>query len=76
MNEGQMSVWLRNALLLGALVAGVLITRLVPTYHETARKVTYPSKPASVSKSDSGASHDVSGVDVNLRHIALIGGIS
>jgi hypothetical protein len=76
MNEGPMSIWFRNAMLLGALVAGVLVTRLVPTYHAPEHSVTYRSKPASVSKANSGTSGGVSGVDVNLRHIALIGSIS
>ncbi len=44
--------WRNNALMLGALAAGMIATQLMPSYEEHMGKVTYPSAAASRSDAE------------------------
>jgi hypothetical protein len=45
MNEGRKK-WLHNAMLLGALAAGIVTARMMPAYEQHVGTVTYPSRAA------------------------------
>jgi len=63
---------LSSVLLLLALAAGSVTTHFVPEYHERTTVRTHQSARASDSDSSSDAASDVTGVDVDLRHLSVI----
>jgi hypothetical protein len=69
MTNGQLNNWLSYALLMGSLAAGGVMTQLMPAYHGPEHTVTYPTK-ASITKASNNSPSDVSGVDVDQRHLA------
>lgn len=64
--------WFRTTLLLSALAAGGLATLFVPGYQEMAATTEKPTPPASVRQVRGNASSDVTGIDVDLRHLKLV----
>lgn len=72
----------QTAMILGALVAGALVTRFVPERHPFAAYVppthviptTAVFKHANAGKQDT--SRDLTGIDVDVRRLALLGRIS
>jgi hypothetical protein len=69
MSEGHLNNWVRTGLLLAALAAGTVATQFVPKYQEASRTITYPSKAATVTNSNSH--QGVSGVDVDEHRLTL-----
>jgi hypothetical protein len=84
MNMTSKTSTIQTALILGALVAGGLVTRLVPERHPFAAYVppthviptTAVFKHANAGKPAHDASRDLSGIDVDVRRLALLGRIS
>ncbi len=84
MNQSQKTSYLQIALILGALAAGAVVTRVIPEVRPMAAYVqhtqTIPTaavfKHASVKKTSHDASRDLTGIDVDLRRLALLGRIS
>ena len=84
MNCSQKNSYVHVGLILAALVAGAVVTRIVPERMPLAAYVphleTIPTtavfKSASVKKASHDASRDLTGFDVDLRRIALLGRIS
>ena len=84
MNPSQKKSYVQIALILGALAAGGVMTRIVPERVPLAAYVphldTIPTtavfKSASVKKTSHDASRDLSGIDVDVRRLALLGRIS
>jgi hypothetical protein len=74
MNRLVNAAWIRPVLLLCALGAGGVMTQLVPSYQDIAAK-----REAATSQSREARrnmSHGVTGVDVDLRHLTLVGCIA
>jgi hypothetical protein len=84
MNPSQKSSYVQMALILGALVAGGIMTRIVPERVPLAAYVphldTIPTtavfKSASNKKPTHDASRDLSGIDVDVHRLALLGRVS
>jgi hypothetical protein len=70
MNRYLENRWLRNAALLGALVAGGLMTQLIPTYEELASLRNKPMPPAAESPETSP--RDMTGIDVDQRQLRFV----
>jgi hypothetical protein len=67
--------WLRMTLLLGALTAGALLTRIVPTYEEMAALRDRPTPPAA-SEVRTNQPSDMTGIDVDQRHLKFVQSIA
>jgi hypothetical protein len=65
----------RSLLLLTALSAGALTTLFVPPYRELAFMPEDASETASAPTSPGRNSSDVTGIDVDLRHLRIVGSI-
>jgi hypothetical protein len=84
MNTSQTNSRLQIALILGALVAGGLVTQVVPeriplagyVQHTDTIPTTAVFKSASAKKPKHDASRDISGIDVDFHRLALLGRIS
>ncbi len=83
MNSCQKTSYVQIALILGALAAGALMTRIVPERMPLAAYVppqTIPTtavfKHASTKKASHDASSDLTGIDVDVRRLAMLGRIS
>ena len=84
MNSSQKTSYLQISLILGALAAGGLMTLIVPeriplagyVQHRDMIPTTAVFKSASAKKASHDASRDLSGIDVDVRRIALLGRIS
>ena len=82
MNLTSKSTRFQTALILGALLAGAIATRFVPERHPFAAYVPHTNvipttavfKHANTSQRD--ASGDLTGIDVDVRRLALLGKIS
>lgn len=82
MNTSTNSSKLQTTMILGALVAGALVTRIVPERHPLAAYVpsthviptTAVFKHANASQRD--GSRDLTGFDVDVRRLALLARIS
>ena len=83
MNSSQKTSYVQIAFILGAMAAGALMTRIVPERSPLAAYVppqTIPTtavfRHASVKKASHDVSRDLTGVDVDVRRLALFGRIS
>ena len=84
MNRSQKTTYIQTGLILAAMAAGALMTRIVPERRPLAayRPVTHviPTtavfKSASVKKDSHDRWRDLTGVDVDLRRLALLGRVS
>jgi hypothetical protein len=72
MNRYLQFTWFRNGLLLVALAAGGLLTQVMPTYEEMAALRTPPAAPTAASKERARSSGDVTGIDVDQRHMKTV----
>jgi hypothetical protein len=80
----QKASYVQIALILAAMVAGGIVTRIVPDRIPLAAYVphldkipaTAVFKSASTKKASHDASRDLSGIDVDLRRLAMLGRIS
>lgn len=69
--------WFRFMLLLGALAAGLLLTKAVPTYEEMAATRERPTVPASsATQPRANKSSNVTGIDVDQRHLQFVRSIA
>lgn len=64
--------WIRTTLLLSALAAGGLATLFVPAYEEMAATTEKPTPPASVRHVRGNTSGDMTGIDVDRRHMKIV----
>ena len=84
MNCSQKTSYLQIALILGALIAGTVMTRVIPEVHPMAAYVqhtqTIPTtavfKHANSQKASHDASRDLTGIGVDVRQLMLLGRIS
>lgn len=84
MNPSQKTSYMQMALILGALAAGGVMTRIVPERVPLAAYVphldmiptTAVFKSASAKKASHDASRDLSGIDVDVHRLALLGRVS
>lgn len=84
MNPSQKSSYLQMGLILAALVAGGVMTRIVPERMPLASYVpqldmiptTAVFKSASIKKAGHDVTRDLSGIDVDVHRLAMLGRIS
>jgi hypothetical protein len=69
--ETHKNSWINNALLLGALVAGVFTAQFVPSYQEHVGKITYPSRAAAKSDAPNDTSPGYTQTPHQDRHTTL-----
>jgi hypothetical protein len=84
MNCSQKNSYRQIAMILGALVAGTVVTRVIPDVHPIAAYVqqtqTIPTnavfKHANAKQASHNASRDLTGIDVDAHRLALLGRVS
>ncbi len=68
--------WVRTALLLCALAAGALVTKIIPTYEEMAELRNRPATPSAASKASHEQANAVTGIDVDRRQLTFVESIA
>jgi len=84
MISSQKKSYIQTALILAAMAAGALVTRIVPERVPLAAYVPHTQpipttavfKHASLKKSTHDASRDLTGIDVDVHRLAMLGRIS
>jgi hypothetical protein len=84
MNGSQKTSYIQIAFILGAMAAGALMTQIVPDRVPLAAYVphtqTIPTtavfKHASAKKASHDSSRDLTGIDVDVRRLAMLGRVS
>jgi hypothetical protein len=68
--------WFRGTLLLAALAAGFMLTRVVPTYEEMAAVREQSAAPAAERKTHHHTTSGVTGLELNQRHLEFVRSIT
>ena len=76
MNRVLDNSWFRSLVLLGALSVGTMLTQVVPSYEEMASLRERPTTMPSTSAVRDNRPSDVTGIDVDQRHLTLVRSIA